>query len=307
MLFFISMSLCICLLLFADLGKSTSLLYDSIINLGHVPLFAMVAGMTLWVLDRVKWVSTDKKNYGLAVAISAFLALTTEIIQNFTPERSFQAGDILNDIIGAGTFLAIAYQFRRELKSRTRVFLCSTVYVSLMISCMPVIVAFADEMRAREDFPLLGSFETRWEMGRWKSEESSFRRVSMYATDGYHSLETVLSPGLYPGITMDYPPRDWRGYENLTFDAHLEGTEPLPLTVRINDLAHNEEFNDRYNRTFTLQPGANRLNIDLSEVEHAPKGRLMDMEHISILCIFSYKLQEPRTVYFDNFRLDKDI
>jgi len=30
------------------------------------------------------------------------------------------------------------------------------------------------------------------------------------------------------------------------------------------------------------------------------------MEHIGILCIFSYKLKEQRTVYFDNFRLEKD-
>ncbi len=119
---FISMSLCICLLLFADFGKSPSLLYDSIINLGHVPLFAVVAGMMLWVLDRRRWVHTDTKKYIWAFMLSAILALATEIIQHFTPVRSFQAGDILNDIIGAGIFLAIAYQFRRELKSRTRVF-----------------------------------------------------------------------------------------------------------------------------------------------------------------------------------------
>jgi len=297
------MSLCICLLLFADLGKSPSLLYDSIINLGHVPLFAVVAGMTLWVLDRQKWVHTDIKKYLWAFVLSAVLALATEIIQHFTPERSFQVRDIVNDLIGAGVFLVAAYQYRRGLQVEKRVLLCSTALCLMLFSCLPVVVAAADEMRSRRDFPLLGSFETRWEMERWKSEESSFRRVSMYATDGNLSLETVLSPGLYPGITMDYPPRNWRGYNTFTFDAYLEGTDSFPLTIRINDLQHNEGFEDRYNRTFVLKPGQNSLNIDLSDVEHAPKGRVMEMKNISILCLFSYNLKEKRTVYIDNIRL----
>jgi len=41
------MSLYICLLLFYDFDRSHSLLLDSIINLGHVPLFAVVVYMVL--------------------------------------------------------------------------------------------------------------------------------------------------------------------------------------------------------------------------------------------------------------------
>ncbi|HPC47581.1 MAG TPA: succinyl-CoA synthetase subunit beta, partial [Deltaproteobacteria bacterium] len=105
------------------------------------------------------------------------------------------------------------------------------------------------------------------------------------------------------GATLDFPPRDWRGFESLAFDAYLEGTTPLPVTVRINDLEHNEQYSDRYNRTFTLKPGANRVVIDLHEVERSPAGRRMDMGRIALVCLFSYQLKEPRTVYLDNVRL----
>ncbi len=299
------MSPTICLLLFADLGKPSSLLLDKLLSLGHVPLFALISGMTLWVLNRKNRLHVDISAYVRSFAISAVLALSTEIIQHFTPERSFQAEDILNDIIGSGVFLVLSFQYRRKLNGWKGIALYSSAVVALFAVSVPVLLTAADELRAWRDFPLLGSFETCGEMDRWKTEEGLCNRVSLHATEGEYCLAVILPQGLYPGITMDYPPRDWRGYHILIFDAFLEGEDPLPFTVRINDLEHNEEYEDRYNKTFTLQPGPNHLTINLSEVEHAPKGRLMDMEHIAVLCIFSYKLKEPRTVYFDNFRLKK--
>jgi len=293
-------------LLFYNFDKSHSLLIDRILDFGHVPLFSVVTALILWTLDWKNWPKATTKNYIQAGIIASVLAIMTEVLQQLTPERSFQVGDILSDLIGAGVFLAIAYQYRRVLQGGIRVFLCTAAAVLLLIACLPVFVTVSDELRSRRDFPLLGSFETRGEMYRWKSEECTLEQVPLHPIDGDKSLRVLIPPGLYPGITMDYPPRDWRGYDTLTFHVFLEGIDPLPLTIRINDLAHNEEYEDRYNRTFTLQPGPNQLSISLSEVEHAPKGRLMDMEHISILCIFSYKLKEQRTVYFDNFRLEKD-
>ncbi len=306
MILLVFTSFFICFLLFADFGKPSTLLFESIINLGHVPLFAVVAGMTLLLTDRNNWIRTKGSNYLWTFAVTAGLSMTSEIIQHFIPGRSLQAGDIFNDLMGGGIFLLVAYQFRQGLQKWARIWLSSATFFILLTVCLPVVLTATDELRARKDFPLLASFETQREMERWMSVEGSFRRTSMNATAGSYSLEVLIPPGLYPGITMDYPPRDWRGYNILSFDAFLEGKAPLPLTVRINDLRHNEEFEDRYNSTITLQPGPNHVMVDLSEVEHAPKGRLMNMEHVSMICIFSYRLKEQRTLYLDNLRLEKD-
>jgi len=139
-------------------------------------------------------------------------------------------------------------------------------------------------------------------MDRWKSDEMH-ARVHLHATHGEYSLRADLSPGEYPGVSLSYPPRDWRGYRTLVFDVFLDKAADMPLTVRINDLKHNEQYDDRYNGRFLLHPGENTILVDLGEVEHAPKGRSMDMGNISVLCMFSYNLKSPRTVYFDNFRL----
>lgn len=302
---FILTGICICILLFADFGKPTSLLMDSVINLGHIPLFAIVAAMVLWSLDRNYHFHTRGKTYVLAFILSAGFALASEIIQQFTPERTFQFGDILNDLIGSGSLLLVSYQYTRRLARRTRASMIAVVIISLLAASMPVLAAAAEEMRTMREFPLIASFETRLELKRWVPKEGVLKRVEMHVTHGAHSLNVVFSPGLYPGITMSNPPRNWQGYSTLTFDAYLEGKRSMALSVCINDREDIEKYEDRYNQTFILSPGPNVLTIPLVEVEHAPKGRLMNMKHISVLCFFSYKLKEVRTVYFDNFRLKR--
>jgi len=303
-LLFILLIVGISILLFNDFGKSHSLVIDSILDFGHVPLFCVVTAMVLWVLEWRRWPMTTTRNYILAGAISGGLAVLTEVLQQLTPERSFQVGDIIHDLTGSAVFLLFAYQYKRNLQKRNQLIMIIIAGVLLIIAGIPVLATSIDELRSRKEFPLLASFETWTEMKRWSIEDRN-ERSPLHATQGQRSLCVNLSPGLYPGVSFNHPPANWQGYDNLSFDVYLDGTVQLPLTVRINDLEHNDEFEDRYNQTFILKPGQNRVSISLSEVEHAPKGRLMDMEHISILCIFSYKLKAQRTVYFDNFRLEK--
>ena len=297
--------LSIIFLLFFNFEKSHSLLIDSIINLGHVPLFMVVAAMVLWVLDWQNWPVTKLKNYILAGLITCVLALITEVLQQITPERSFEINDIIHDIVGCTIFLLIAYQHRRNMLHGVKLLLNFIAGILLLLASMSVIAASLDELRTLRDFPLLASFETDRELDRWKIEER-YERSKLHTTHRNHSLRVDLYPGLYPGASFNHPPRNWRGYDSLFFDVFLDGTEELALSVCIHDLEHNEKFEDRYNRAYILKPGPNRVTICLSEVEHAPKGRSMDMEHIRVLCIFSYKLQKKRTVYFDNFRLEKN-
>jgi len=291
-------------LLFFNFGNTHSLLIDRILDFGHVPLFSVVTAMVLSVLDWKNWPITSLKNYTLAGFIAFTLALLTEALQQLTPERSFQVGDIVNDLVGSVVFLLIAYQYKRNVRQKTRVVMSGIVCILLLSTSLPVLTAFLDDLHARRVFPLLSSFETSLELEKWKIEDRHERSVQ-HATNGKYSLRVDLTPGLYPGISFNQPSRDWQGFDTLAFDAFLEGTKILTLTVRINDLEHNDEYEDRYNMTFTLSPGPNRIMINLAEVECAPKGRKMDMGRISVLCIFSYKLNEQRTVYFDNFRLEK--
>ncbi|GEM_PF-347968 len=299
--------LCVCVLLFADFGKGGSLVVDSLLDFGHVPLFVLVTAVVLRVLEPGGWLKADVQTYVRAFALSVFFGVSSEIVQHFMPGRSFQLGDIVRDAAGALAFVLLAYRHKRPMRPQRRAAIAGIACLAVLGAFAPVVSAASDELRARRDFPLLSSFETAFEMKRWVIKEGSSQRVRMHATHGLYSLEVRLEPGTYPGVTLDFPPRDWRGFDALAFDVHVGGPSPLPLTVRINDLEHNEEYTDRYNKTFVLGPGANHVVIDLAEVKRAPRGRAMDMGRMALVCLFSYRLKEPRTIYLDNVRLQAGL
>ncbi len=173
-LLFILLIVGISILLFNDFGKSRSLVIDSILDFGHVPLFCFVTAMVLWLLEWRRWPMTTTRNYILAGALSGGLAILTEVLQQLTPDRSFQVGDIIHDLIGSAVFLLFAYQYKRNLQKRNQLIMIILAGVLLIIAGIPVLATSIEELRSREEFPLLASFETWTEMKRWKrpSEKS---------------------------------------------------------------------------------------------------------------------------------------
>ena len=85
------------------------------------------------------------------------------------------------------------------------------------------------------------------------------------------------------------------------------GQEPLTLTLRINDLAHDRgdnAYGDRFNTRLVLDPGANTFAINLDDVRNAPASRHMDMANVRRLGLFAVRLPAPRTVYLSDLRLN---
>ncbi len=290
-------------LLFYDFGKSHSRIFDMVINFGHLPLFGMIALITLWIIGNGKW-PYKEISYVKAWAITSFLGALTECIQAFIPYRHFRIVDILTDALGSALFLTLTYTVQKVENKKGAILLLKVLLVLMIIRAYPIFEATLDTWNMEKDFPLLSSFESPFEMTRWTNGESRIIRTTAHATNREHSLKVNLLPGIYPGIVLNYLINDWRGYNRLTFDAFVEGSSSLDITVRINDLKHNEEYTDRYNEGFQLQPGDNHISINLDEVKKPPHGRTMDMADITNICIFAYNLKTPRTVYFDNFRLE---
>lgn len=297
-------TLVVSFLLFYDFGKSNSRIINGITSYGHIPLFGFISMGILWLLSRGRNQACERKAYIQAGAMTVFLGILTEIIQIWTPSRTFKLTDILSDAIGAAVFLAFAYSFQKGIARKARTLLRSSALFILLGMAYPIILATIDTVQMVMDSPLLSSFETSLEMTRWKSNASMIKRTKLHATDGEYALEVHLAPGIYPGVSMVHLINDWRDYTSLSFDAFLSGSSPLEITARINDEKHNQEYNDRFNKQFILQPNHNHITINLEEVKKSPSGRLMDMAHIQTICMFSHNLKESRKIYFDNFRLE---
>lgn len=292
-------------LLFFDFGRSDSRILDEILSFGHLLLFGAVGLVTLWILNKGDWPCRQDNLYIRAWAITSILGALTECIQALIPYRHFRVIDILTDALGAAVFLTLTYSFQKGANHKGVALLRNGLLVLMIVRAYPIFAATIDTRNMEKDFPVLSSFESPFEISRWICKEGSMKRTSLHATDGAYSLQVKLPPGIYPGITLDYMMNDWRGYNRLSFDVFIDGSAPLDLSMRINDRKHNDEFIDRYNKRFLLRPGPNHISIGLDAVRTAPRGRKMDMSDITVLCIFSYKLKEPRTAYFDNFRLEK--
>jgi hypothetical protein len=174
----------------------------------------------------------------------------------------------------------------------------------IFIAGVPFYTALADEWLSRSRFPVINSFENRVETTSWIENGTRIERLKQPGGKSSYSAKITLLPGEYPGLCKENFIGNWKAHNVFAIDVFLPGDNAFPITIRINDRNHNEEFNDRFNRSFSLRPGWNPIRINLCDIENAPQGRRMDMTAISRICIFASNLTAPRTVYMDNLRLE---
>ncbi|MHA7881110.1 MAG: VanZ family protein [Saccharospirillum sp.] len=113
----------------------------------------------------------------------------------------------------------------------------------------------------------------------------------------------------YSGVFISRLPRDWRGYDALSFRLYNPHPDEWHLTLRINDRQHDrtaQDFNDRYNTRLTMTPGWNEVRLPLADIAAAPQNRALDLSRIQRLGLFATALEAPRTVLLDDLRLDRD-
>jgi len=104
------------------------------------------------------------------------------------------------------------------------------------------------------------------------------------------ALRVEFGAPQYAGIGIDEPYPDWRSAHTLVLDLRNPGDSDLSLVLRVHDRAHNYQFEDRFNREFTLHARERlEIAIPIAEIEHAPARRLMDLSQIAGLIVFRYR------------------
>ena len=293
-------------LFFGDVSSGNHRYIDEVFDFGHILLFGIASLAILNIISSAGNGGRSILIYFLAGGITFLLGFITECIQLYMPQRQFDLWDLLYDLIGATVFLANG--LTRSNAEIRGAFSKTILYVSILLMglCfLPTVTAVIDDHEMQKDFPMIGSFERSFEMGRWKAQDSEMSRTTIYRTQGEYSMQVKLNPGKYPGISTRYFFGDWHDYDVLAFDVFLAETEPLKMSIRIDDKDHNNAHNDRFNKTFLLNSKLNEINIPLKNVMRAPTGRTMDMRNIAQIVLFSYNLQRKSTIFIDNIRLSK--
>jgi hypothetical protein len=303
-------------LLFISVPSHT-FLWKAVNDFAHLPLFGIVA-ILLLSMSRMGFTTlgwSPLRHYGVAMVGALVLALLTEGLQSFSATRQAEMSDIVRDLVGATCGLALFFTYDRELSGiwgKWRQFprnaiLRFSVVVLLGVTLQPVWGwAYAYWDRASR-FPSLLQFSSSWEMKFVKASNSTLQVVVPPAGWKKSVEDTVghvlFYPKKYPGLCIDEPYPDWQGYTSLQIEVFSELPAPQLIVIRIDDLYHNNEHSDRFNKAINIVPGLNQSNIPLDDIRQAPVGREFDLRAIKTLLLFAVNPPKAFSLYQDNFRL----
>ncbi len=275
----------------------------------HVPGFGLVAAFLLFGFPYRPGATLGRRTWHVAVLFMVSVAIGTlvELLQGMLGSDP-DPWDVVHDGAGAAAMLLGAASFWPAVRTSGRWGLRLAALIAAIGFAGPTIYAITDEARARREFPVLASFNRAEEIDRfeWSALASaSLVRLDRGGAGQRRAVQVTFSPGEYPGFTLKYFPRDWRGFQQFVLSCTNVSDVPFDVTIRLDDMQHNEDYFDRFNRSYVLAPGRNEIVIPLAAVEAAPLGRKFDLGRVRSVMIFAYRLKASREILVESLRLDR--
>ena len=276
------------LVVFAKFHEPTRLAH-TLQKLAHPVTFGAIALLFL-ALPRAK----PRRLFGsyvVAFALAVSCGAATEVAQAFLA-RDPSILDVLRDALGASTALAGFATLMPGADARGR---SAWRAMGAMLACLGFIVMVTPlsiclAAYANRDFRFPTLLEACSPLDRYFLSGGNARVVpSMASTTSPCGsvLQVELGRAPYAGITLNEPYPDWRTAHTLVLDRRNPGDFDLSLVVRVHDRAHNDQLQDRFNHEFTLRAREQReISIPITEIEHAPASRSMDLAQIAGIIVF---------------------
>ena len=303
------------LMLFLDKFRfgSQILFWDIARNVGHAPLFGLIAVILLWLVQLSFGRRLSRMlQYSIAWLAAVGMGVFSEYLQIAT-QRDADIIDWLRDIAGATAFLALYFTIDprlpdrgRKLRNRSKTPIRIAAITILAVVGVPMITAGIAHVHRQTSFPKIHTFDHYLERKFLKTVNTNLEYGD--SPDGWSGhtsqvAKVTFLPARYPRMEFIEPYPDWRGYQALTLDVFSPGDSSLTLFITIYD-CRKSNYQDRYNGELQIQPGHNDLTIPLTDIEHGPQNRLLDISSIRMINIFVIKPQQPLILYFDDLFLE---
>jgi len=177
--------------------------------------------------------------------------------------------------------------------------MAKNIFIALL--CVSVLSACG---KIKDKEMVLFDFESEsvFDEFHWKCH-TLFSLSDLYAAQGKRSLKLELYPSSYPGLSPELKHHDWRGYKSFCFEVYNPLPDPVTLVLRIDDKKNAEEYTDRYNKRFVLNPGANQVKIPLENLQTSGNARPLDLKNIYRFLVFMSHPEKIHVLYLDYFRL----
>lgn len=251
-------------------------------NAAHPLIFALMALLVLGLAR--PWCrrvgQREAAAYAVALGVALLLGASTELLQ-LLEARDGSWEDLLNDGLGAGFALSVRAWRDRSRGGTTHYRLVAAAAVCLTLILLPLVWAGTAYLHRYEALPRL-----------WQSQNT---------LDGYFSQDNGPD---YPGLDLEEPFPDWSSYRTLEVVVVNRSAAPVHLMLRVHDRTHTLAFDDRYNEGFAIAAQSRQtLVVPLDRIEHAPKGRLLDLRHIAGVIVFRSREDGDRDVAVEEIRL----
>ena len=273
---------------FARVHESTRFAH-ALQKLAHPLTFGAIALLFLTVLEHSA--PRHLRSYLAAFGLTVLCGGGTEVAQSFVG-RDASLLDVLRDALGASTALlgfATLVPGRDATRGEWRATGMLLAFLGFAVMVAPISIALAAYARRDLRFPTLleacSSLDRYFVRGG--GADVSVVQTGATASSCGNVFRVDFTAAPYTGLHLEEPYPDWRTAQILVLNLRNPGDLDLPLAVRVHDRAHNLQFRDRFNREFTLR-GNERLevSIPITEIEHAPVGRLLDLSHIAGIAVF---------------------
>jgi VanZ family protein len=300
------------LVVFAEL-PGRPLILHTLQKLAHPSVFGVIAVSALILLRqrtnpaRAPWI-----DYLLALAIAILIGGVTEVGQMFT-HRDPALKDVGLDARGACCALALAAAF--DIRCRrgrfARSLRAAYALVALALAAViltPLAWSVAGYANRSQRFPVLFIPDNRLDVFFVSLPGAPVERVQLPAAfahrPGEMTLRVPMTARTYPGVSLDEPSPDWRGYQTLVVDVTNPSRLDLELVIRVHDRLHAGGFDDRFNADIRI-PARQRQTFEfpLSAIESAPRGRRMDLAHIAGVMLFHVGPGGTREFWLDRIEL----
>jgi VanZ family protein len=290
--------------------ESSNRLVRALHSSAHFPVFGALAAV-IFALLRLHGRGHAARGNGTYVA--AFLAmivlsLATEGLQTQLPAREGSLRDVLVNLLGAATALALLRLREDPIGRRVRLLLWAWVVTATLVVALPLAALGAAYTKRTMDFPTLLRFNLALDRLHVLPANARLSREALPAAfrepGDARSLCVTLGTASFPGITIPDPMPDWRGYEALELDLTNVGQAPLRLSLRIDDVLHDGRREDRFNGRIVLPAQARqRIHIPLASIRDAPEGRPLELDGIARMLLFARADDQGRQFCLTRIRL----
>jgi VanZ family protein len=275
-------------------NQSRSPWVSKLLDVGHVPLFALVTVCFWRLVGRRIW---------LAFSLAVVSAVAAEVGQTFV-DRSGDLLDVVRGLLGA--LIAVVWlQLRPRAVAWRRIAAGSAITCALAAwpfwDCGPILL---DAVRAYRSFPVLSDFQSPWEPLRWFTDGALLKRVAAVEHGEGWAGRLDVSPHQGGNGAILFPiVQDWSSYRRLGCTFSFSG-EPLRILISVRDGRKARPPLRRFDLERVYVAGRHRVVIDLHDLAAGQRFAPLDLTRIQSFHIVATQLTESRTLYLHTIELE---